>query len=59
MLRHAGFDVPDINMDAYMKARALTQEFIDEWLGYFINPQNKIMSSLLLTCGLPGGMMDQ
>ena len=26
-------------------------------LGYFINPQNKIMSSLLLTCGLPGGMM--
>ena len=57
MLRHAGFDVPDINMDAYMKARALTQEFIDEWLGYFINPQNKIMSSLLLTSGLPGGMM--
>ena len=57
MLRHAGFDVPDINMDAYMKARALTQEFIDEWLGYFINPQNKVMSSLLLTCGLPGGMM--
>ena len=57
MLRHAGFDVPDINMDAYMKARALTQEFIDEWRGYFINPQNKIMSSLLLTCGLPGGMM--
>ena len=40
-----------------MKARALTQEFIDEWLGYFINPQNKLMSSLLLTCGLPGGMM--
>ena len=44
-------------MDAYMKARALTQEFIDEWLGYFINPQNKLMSSLLLSCGLPGGMM--
>jgi len=40
-----------------MKARALTQEFIDEWLGYFINPQNKLMSSLLLSCGLPGGMM--
>lgn len=57
MLKHAGFDVPEINMDAYMKARALTQEFIDEWLGYFINPQNKIMSSLLLACGLPGGMM--
>ena len=57
MLKHAGFDVPEINMDAYMQARALTQEFIDEWLGYFINPQNKIMSSLLLGCGLPGGMM--
>ena len=57
MLKNAGFDVPEINMDAYMKARALTQEFIDEWLGYFINPQNKIMSSLLLDCGLPGGMM--
>ena len=57
MLKNAGFDVPEINMDAYMKARAMTQEFIDEWLGYFINPQNKIMSSLLLSCGLPGGMM--
>ncbi len=57
MLKHAGFDVPEINMSAYMKARALTQEFIDEWLGCFINPGNKLMSSLLLTCGLPGGMM--
>lgn len=57
MLKNAGFDVPEINMNAYMRARALTQEFIDEWLGYFINPQNKVMSSLLLTCGLPGGMM--
>lgn len=57
MLKTAGFDVPDINMDAYMKARALTQEFIDDWLGYFINPQNKFMNSLLLGCGLPGGMM--
>ena len=57
MLKHAGFDVPEVNMSAYMKARAMTQEFIDEWLGYFINPGNKVMSSLLLTCGLPGGMM--
>uniref|UniRef100_A0AB33IY19 Pyruvate carboxylase subunit B n=1 Tax=Prevotella sp. GTC17254 TaxID=3236794 RepID=A0AB33IY19_9BACT len=57
MLKNEGFDVPEINMNAYMKARALTQEFIDEWLGYFINPQNKLMSSLLLGCGLPGGMM--
>ncbi len=57
MLADAGFDVPKINMNAYMKARSLTQEFIDEWLGYFINPANKLMSSLLLGCGLPGGMM--
>lgn len=57
MLKDAGFEVADINMNAYMKARSLTQEFIDEWLGYFINPANKHMSSLLLGCGLPGGMM--
>ena len=57
MLKNEGFDVPDINMNAYMHARSLTQEFIDEWLGYFINPANKHMSSLLLGCGLPGGMM--
>lgn len=57
MLKHEGFDVPEINMDAYMAARSMTQEFIDEWLGYFINPSNKQMSSLLLGCGLPGGMM--
>lgn len=57
MLRQKGFEVPEINMSAYMKARSLTQQFIDEWLGYFINPANKYMSSLLLGCGLPGGMM--
>lgn len=57
MLKDAGFKVADINMDAYMAARTMTQSFIDEWLGYFINPGNKIMSSLLLGCGLPGGMM--
>ena len=57
MLKHAGFDVPEINMEAYMQARKLTQEFIDDFLGYFMNPSNKLMSSLLLGCGLPGGMM--
>lgn len=57
MLKNEGFEVKEINMNAYMKARSLTQEFIDEWLGYFINPGNKHMSSLLLGCGLPGGMM--
>lgn len=57
MLKNEGFEVADIDMNAYMRARTLTQEFIDDWLGYFINPGNKHMSSLLLRCGLPGGMM--
>lgn len=57
MLKNYGFDVPEINMTAYMEARKLTQEFIDDFLGYFMNPANKLMSSLLLGCGLPGGMM--
>ena len=57
MLKNYGFDVPEINMEAYMEARKLTQEFIDDFLGYFMNPSNKLMSSLLLGCGLPGGMM--
>lgn len=57
MLKNAGFQVPEINMKAYMKARSMTQEFIDDFLGYFIDPTNKHMSSLLLGCGLPGGMM--
>ena len=57
MLKDAGFDVPEINMNAYMQARALTQKFMDDFLGYFINPKNKIMTSLLVGCGLPGGMM--
>ncbi len=57
MLKDAGFKVAEINMNAYMKARSMTQEFIDEWLGYFMDKNNKLMSSLLLTSGLPGGMM--
>ena len=57
MLRDAGFQVKDINMTAYMEARALTQKFMDDFLGYFIEPKNKICTSLLLGCGLPGGMM--
>ncbi len=57
MLKDAGFSVPDINMSAYMEARALTQEFIDDFLGYFIAPSNKHMNSLLVGSGLPGGMM--
>ncbi len=57
MLKDAGFSVPDVNMNAYMEARALTQSFMDDFLGYFIDPSNKIMNSLLIGCGLPGGMM--
>lgn len=57
MLHSDGFLVKDLNMDAYMEVRKLTQEFIDDFLGYWINPQNKVMTSLLVGCGLPGGMM--
>lgn len=57
MLKDAGFDVPEINMNAYMRARSLTQEFMDDFLIYFIDPKNKHTSSLLIGSGLPGGMM--
>lgn len=57
MLKADGFLVKDINMDAYMEVRSLTQEFIDDFLGYWINRSNSQMSSLLVGCGLPGGMM--
>ncbi|MBQ7489579.1 MAG: oxaloacetate decarboxylase [Bacteroidales bacterium] len=57
MLKDAGYDVPEIDMNAYMEARALTQKFMDDFLGYFMDPKNKIMTSLLVGCGLPGGMM--
>ena len=57
MLYDAGFDVPEINMEAYMEARKLNQEFINDFLGYYINKQNRWMNSLLIKSGLPGGMM--
>lgn len=57
IMQDAGFDVPDINMDAYMKVRSLTQEYIDDFLGYFIDNRNRQMTSLLIGSGLPGGMM--
>lgn len=57
MLKDAGFLVKDINMKAYMEARSLTQSFMDDFLGYWIDPKNALMSSLLVGCGLPGGMM--
>ena len=57
MLKDAGFQVPEINMEAYMKVRALVQEFMDDFLGLYISPKNRLMNSLLIAPGLPGGMM--
>lgn len=57
MLKADGFSMKDLNMSAYMDVRALTQKFIDDFLGYWIDPNNSQMSSLLVGCGLPGGMM--
>ena len=57
MMKADGFAVKDLNMDAYMEVRRLTQKFIDDFLGYWINPSNSKMTSLLVGCGLPGGMM--
>lgn len=57
MMKADGFLVKDLNMDAYMDVRSLTQKYIDDFLGYWIDPSNKLMSSLLVGCGLPGGMM--
>lgn len=57
MLKDAGFDVKEINMSAYMEVRALIQEMMDDFLGYYIPQRNRFMNSLLIAPGLPGGMM--
>ncbi len=57
MLKDAGFIVPEINMEAYMKVRSMIQEFMDDFLGLYISPKNRLMNSLLIGPGLPGGMM--
>ena len=57
MLKDAGFQVPEINMEAYMTVRTLIQEFMDDFLGLYISPRNRLMNSLLIGPGLPGGMM--
>jgi len=57
MLKDDGFTVPDVDMKAYMKARSLTQEFMDDFLGYYIPARNRQLNSLLIGPGLPGGMM--
>ena len=57
MLKDAGFSLPDIDNRAYMQVRSLSQEFMDDFLGYYINQRNRFMNSLLIGPGLPGGMM--
>ena len=57
ILKDDGFKVKDINRKAYMEVKSLTQEFIDDYLGLYINPKNRLMNSLLIESGLPGGMM--
>lgn len=57
MLKDAGFEVPEINMEAYMKVRSMVQDFMDDFLGLYISPKNRLMNSLLIAPGLPGGMM--
>ncbi len=57
MIKADGFIVKDLNMDAYMEVRSLTQKYIDDFLGYWIDHNNGYMSSFLVGCGLPGGMM--
>ena len=57
VLKDDGFKVKDIDMQSYMDVKKITQEFIDEFLGLYINPKNRLMNSLLIQSGLPGGMM--
>ena len=37
--------------------RGMIQEFMDDFLGLYISPKNRLMNSLLIAPGLPGGMM--
>ena len=57
ILKDDGFLIKDYDRKSYMEVKKLTQEFVDEFLGYYINPKNRLMNSLLIDSGLPGGMM--
>lgn len=57
MLKDAGFKVKDINMEGYMEVRTKVQQMMDDFLGYYCPPLNRIDNSLLIKPGLPGGMM--
>lgn len=57
MLSDAGFAVKEVNMSAYMEVRSKIQAMMDDFLGYYCPPLNRIDNSLLIKPGLPGGMM--
>ena len=57
MLKDAGFKVKEVNMAAYMEVRSQIQQMMDDFLGLYCNPLNRINNSLLIAPGLPGGMM--
>jgi len=57
MLKDAGFKVKEINMEGYMEVRTKVQQMMDDFLGYYCPPLNRIDNSLLIKPGLPGGMM--
>ena len=56
-LKSEGFMVKDMNMDAYMEVRSLTQKFIDESSGEWSIQNDSQSNSLLIGSPLPGGMM--
>ena len=57
MLKDAGFKVKEVNMEGYMEVRTKVQQMMDDFLGYYCPPLNRIDNSLLIKPGLPGGMM--
>ena len=57
ILKDDGFIIKDFDRKSYMQVKSLTQEFIDDYLGLYINSKNRLMNSLLIESGLPGGMM--
>ena len=57
MLADAGFHRSRHQYERLHGSKGATQSFIDDFLGYFIDPKNKFVSSLMIESGLPGGMM--
>lgn len=57
MLKDAGFAVKEVDMSSYMEVRSKIQAMLDDFLGYYCPPLNRLDNSLLIKPGLPGGMM--